>query len=31
MTPIAEEVLKKEEKEEQHLSDKKEYWQGCGL
>ena len=27
MTPIAEEALKKEEKEEEHLSDKKEYWQ----
>ena len=27
MTPIAEEALKKEEKEEEHLSDRKEYWQ----
>jgi hypothetical protein len=27
MTPIAEEALKKEEDEEEHLSDKKDYWE----
>jgi hypothetical protein len=27
MTPIAEEVLKREDEEEEHLSEKKEYWQ----